>query len=199
MAKYDVKDVFYLDTSMALAATFDAGTLVSKALDVSSYVNPIASGRTKGTGLAVYRVQFTWSDTSGNRPVPQGETSAFRAGLIAGYSLTQATPAASHISNDYLSSANDLMIAGQDYYSPSATTDGAAADAVVLYPPTGMEGPFCSPTPDVPYVVVRDNIGLIAVNSIATTNAMTIHARLSCAIITLDQSTLNQLLRTQTV
>ena len=194
MAKYDVKDVFYLDTDMPLESGFDAGTLVSKALDVSSYVNPIASGRTKGTGLAVYRVQFTWSDTSGNRPVVAAETAGFRCGLIAGYSLTQATAAASHIENDYLSSANDLMIAGQDYYSPSSTT--AIANS---YPPTGMQGAFCEPSPDVPYVVVRDNIGFIAVSSINTTAAMTLHARLSCAIITLDQSTLNQLLRTQTV
>ena len=64
MAKYDISDVFYLDSTLSLGTDFDAGTQVSSVLDVSSYVNPIGMGRTKGTGLAIYRVQFTWSDTS---------------------------------------------------------------------------------------------------------------------------------------
>jgi hypothetical protein len=194
MAKYDVKDVFYLDTTMALAATFDAGDQQSKALDVSSYVNPIASGRTKGTGLAVYKVQFTYSDTSGNRPVVGAESAGFRVGLIAGWSETGAE-AATDLSTAYLNSANDLCIAGQDYYSPSSTT--AIANS---YPPSSMMASYwCEPSTDVPYVVVRDSIGLVAVSSINATAAMNIGVRLSCAIITLDQSTLNQLLRTQTV
>jgi hypothetical protein len=192
MAKYDVKDVFYLDSTLATSDAFDAGTQISKALDVSSYVNPIASGRTKGTGLAVYKVQFSWADSSGNRPVAAAETSAFRVGLLAGYSTTQATPASTDLSTDQLSAGNDLMIAGIDYYSPAAT--GADKD---IPPNSGF--PFLEPSPDVPYVVVRDNIGIVAVNMINTTASMHISVRLSCAIITLDQSTLNQLLRTQTV
>jgi len=198
MARYDVKDVFYLDTTLATSTSFDAGTQISKVLDVSSYVNPIASGRTKGTGLAVYRVQFSWADSSGNRPVAGGETSAFRVGLIAGYGTTQATPAATDLATDQLSASNDLMIAGTDYYSPSSLVSITTAN-VSLQPPTGMSQPFLEPSTDVPYVVVRDNIGLVAVNSIDTTASMHISVRLSCAIITLDQSTLNQLLRTQTV
>jgi len=192
MAKYDVKDVFYLDTTLSLGTDFDAGTQVSKVLDVSSYVNPISSGRTKGTGLAVYRVQFTWSDSSGNRPVAAAETAAFRVGLLAGYSTTQAAAAATDLSTNQLSASNDLMIAGIDYYSPAAT--GADKDI-----PSNSGFTFLEPTPDVPYVVVRDNIGVVAVDMINTTASMKVGVRLSCAIITLDQSTLNQLLRTQTV
>jgi len=178
MAKYDISDVFYLDTNLSLGTDFDAGTQVSSVLDVSSYVNPIGQGRSKGTGLAIYRVQFTWSDTSGNRPVVAAETSAFRAALLAGYDTTQAAAAATDLSTNQLSGSNDLMIAGIDYYSPTATTGIANS-----YPPTSTSMPFLEPSTDVPYVVVRDSIGFLAVNSINTTAAMKVGVRLSCAII----------------
>jgi hypothetical protein len=195
MAKYDISDVFYLDTNLTLGTDFDAGTQVSNVLDISSYVNPIGQGRSKGTGLAIYRVQFSWASSSGNRPVPSAETSAFRAALLAGYDTTQAAAAATDLATNQLSASNDLMIAGIDYYSPSSF-------AGITTTPTSSSTsstPFLEPSTEVPYVVVRDSIGLVAVNSINTTAAMKIGVRLSCAIITLNQATLNQLLRTQTV
>jgi len=192
MAKYDISDIFYLDTNLSLGTDFDAGTQVSSVLDVSSYVNPIGMGRSKGTGLAIYRVQFTWSDTSGNRPVGSSETSAFRAALLAGYDTVQAAVADTDLATNQLSGSNDLMIAGVDYYAPSST----GADKEI---PPASGAPFMSPSTEVPYVVVRDSIGLVAVNSINTTASMKVGVRLSCAIITLNQATLNQLLRTQTV
>jgi len=194
MAKYDISDVFFLDTDLTLGTDFDAGKQVSSVLDVSSYVNPIGMGRSKGTGLAIYRVQFTWSDSSGNRPVVGGETAGFRVGLLAGYDTTNAAAITTDLSTSQLSGSNDLMIAGIDYYGPSATTGIANSIAS-----TGAGVPFLEPSTDVPYVVVRDSIGLIAVDSVNTTNAMKVGVRLSCAIITLNQATLNQLLRTQTV
>jgi len=190
MAKYDVKDIFFLDTSINLGTGFDAGELYTKAMDVSAYVDPIARGKTKGVGLAIYRVQFTWSDISGNRPVVAAETAGFRAAVIAGYGLTQEIT--TDLSNDYLSSSNDLMVAGIDYYSPASTAGGLPQAA-------GMGVAFCTPSPQVPYIVVRDTVGLLCLSSINTTAAMTMGVRLSCAMIKLDQSTLNQLLRTQTV
>ena len=192
MAKYDISDVFYLDTNISLPIGFDAGTQVSSVLDVSSYVNPIGQGRSKGTGLAIYRVQFTVSDTTGNRPVAEGETSGFRAALLAGYDTTNATAITTDLATNQLSGSNDLMIAGMDHYSPSSTAGITSTPAM-----TGMA--FLEPSTDVPYIVVRDSIGLVAVNSINTTLAMKVGVRLSCAIITLNQATLNQLLRTQTV
>ena len=192
MAKYDIKDVFYLDTNLSLGTDFDAGTQVSSVLDVSSYVNPISSGRSKGTGLAVYKVQFTWSDSSGNRPVAAAETAAFRVALLAGYSTTQAAAAATDLATNQLSGSNDLMIAGIDYYSPAST--GADKDI-----PANSGFSFMEPSTEVPYIVVRDNIGMVAVDMINTTASMKVGVRLSCSIITLDQATLNQLLRTQTV
>jgi len=194
MAKYDISDVFFLDTDLTLGTDFDAGKQVSSVLDVSSYVNPIGQGRSKGTGLAIYRVQFTWSDSSGNRPVVAAETSSFRAALLAGYDTTNAAAITTDLSTNQLSGSNDLMIAGIDYSGPSGSTGIANS-----YPPTGAGMPFLEPSTDVPYVVVRDSIGFLAVNSVNTTAGMKVGVRLSCAIITLNQATLNQLLRTQTV
>ena len=52
---YDLKNVFYLSTSAAITKnTAGAG---SAQLDLSAYIDPIARGRTKGTGLAIYRIQ----------------------------------------------------------------------------------------------------------------------------------------------
>jgi len=194
MAKYDISDVFYLDTNLSFPTGFNAGKQISSVLDVSSYVNPIGMGRSKGTGLAIYRVQFTYSDTSGNRPVVGAETAAFRVGLLAGYDTTQAAVADTDLATNQLSGSNDLMVAGVDYYSPSSST--ALANS---YPPTGIGTPFMEPSTDVPYVVVRDSIGMVAVSSVNNTATMKVGVRLSCAIITLNQATLNQLLRTQTV
>jgi len=194
MPKYDIADVFYLDTNLTLPDDFDAGKQVSSVLDVSSYVNPIGQGRSKGTGLAIYKVQFTFSDSSGNRPVTGSQSAGFRAGLLAGYDTTQAAVAATDLSTNQLSGSNDLMVAGVDFYGPSATT--AISNS---YPPTGTDMEFMSPSTEVPYVVVRDSIGLVAVSSVNINLAMKVGVRLSCAIITLNQATLNQLLRTQTV
>ena len=57
------------------------------------------------------------------------------------------------------------------------------------------------PSKDVPYVIVRDNVCLVYNVSTSKTfeSNSTIAVRLECAQISLDQATLNQLLRTQTV
>ena len=52
---YTMKDVFYLDTS--IATTTSAGDGIAT-LDLSSYVDPIARGRSKGQGLAIYKVHL---------------------------------------------------------------------------------------------------------------------------------------------
>ena len=60
---------------------------------------------------------------------------------------------------------------------------------------------YIEPSKDVPYVVVRDNVCLVY--NVSSEKKMTstsiLSVRLECAIVTLDQATLNQLLRTQTV
>ena len=54
---YTVKDVFYLSTSTTITAASANGG--SSQLDLSAYIDPIARGRTKGTGLAVYKAFFS--------------------------------------------------------------------------------------------------------------------------------------------
>ena len=54
---YDLKNVFYLGTSATVSKT-TAGTGTAQ-LDLSAYIDPIARGRQKGTGLAIYKVHYS--------------------------------------------------------------------------------------------------------------------------------------------
>ena len=58
---------------------------------------------------------------------------------------------------------------------------------------------FLMPSKDVPYIVVRDNVVMALTVDDAFATALTVAVRLECAVVTLDQATLNQLLRTQSV
>jgi hypothetical protein len=178
---YNMKDVFYLDTSVN---TGTGTTITAAVLDLSSYVDPIARGRAKGTGLAIYKVHFDICDDDGNSPVAAGATGQIRAGLMSISGLSSGTVS---LDSNTLNASNDLMIAGVDF----AAGGTAAGDPA---PNT-----FLEPSDDVPYVVVRDQVTLI-VNPITSMSAAAdVKVRLECAQVTLDQSTLNQLLRTQTV
>ena len=108
-----MKDVFYLDT--AIDTTTSAGDGLAT-LDLSSYVDPIARGRSKGTGLAIYKVHFDISSADGNAPIPASSTGTFRAALLS-FSGLPATAVGSVINfnDDQLSATNDLTIAGVDF------------------------------------------------------------------------------------
>jgi hypothetical protein len=178
---YNMKDTFYLDT--ALDTGTGTGNLAAL-LDLSSYVDPIARGRSKGTGLAIYKVHFDICDDDGNSPVAAGATGQFRAGLLS----ISGIPAGSFTLNaNVLNASNDLMIAGVDF----AAGGTAAGDPA---PNT-----FLEPSTEVPYVVVRDSVALILDIPTAMSAGASVKVRIECAQVTLDQSTLNQLLRTQTV
>ena len=181
---YNMKDVFYLDTSIATTTGTGDGTAT---LDLSSYVDPIARGRSKGTGLAIYKVWWDIADAGSNDPVAAATTGTFRAGLISFSGLPAAAVGSATIASGTLAANNDLMISGIDFWA-GGTAAGDPAPNVWL-----------EPTKEVPYVVVRDQVALMASVSTAMNNAANINVRLECAIVSLDQSTLNQLLRTQTV
>ena len=85
-----------------------------------------------------------------------------------------------------LSASNDLLVYGSDFY----------ADTGVAMPENRE---WLMPDQDVPYIIVRDNVCLCTDIDDAFGTALTVSMRLSCAVVPLDQSTLNQLLRTQTV
>jgi len=181
---YNTKGVFYLDTE--INTTTGAGDGV-QTLDLSSYVQPIARGRTKGQGLAIYKVHWDICDEGTNGPVPATTTGALRAGLISFSGVPSAAVGSANLTANILGPNNDLMISGVDFYAGGT----AAGD-----PPPYV---YLEPSPDVPYIVVRDQIVMMVDVAVAMGVNCVISVRLECGIITLDSATLNQLLRTQTV
>ena len=185
---YNIKDVFYLSTEATITA--DTAGTGSSQLDLSAYIDPIARGRQKGTGLAVYKVHFSILEDSGG-PVDPADVGVFTASMQAGLGVgDNATGTAFSMTSDQLGNTNALNIATAAYYSP-----GASANMNGFYD-------YVMQSTEVPYVVVRDNACLvyeIKDKTSAGTGALVLSVRLECAQITLDQATLNQLLRTQTV
>lgn len=190
---YDVKNVFYLDTELAIPTTSTVGKSDTVQLDLSAYIDPIARGRQMGTGLAIYKVHYSISGTSeGFQPVGVTGVGSFRAGLIAGAGLgNQASTTLSGTANS-VTANNALAVMGFDYYLPKSTI---ANDSV----PGPLNKTFLEPSKEVPYVVVRDNVCAVSTSSVATGATTYVSFRLECAQVKLDQATLNQLLRTQTV
>lgn len=183
---YNIKDVFYLSTSATITKN-TAGTGSSQ-LDLSAYIDPIARGRQKGTGLAIYKVHFSLLDTSGG-PVDPADVGVLTASMQAGLGVgDNGTGTAFSMDSSILGNTNALNIATVAFYSPGATANQNGFYDMVM------------PSTEVPYVVVRDNACLVyEIRDQPDKDDLTLSVRLECAQIGLDQATLNQLLRTQTV
>ncbi len=181
---YNMKDVFFLDTNIATTTSTGDGIAT---LDLSSYVDPIARGRSKGTGLAIYKVHWNVSVAAGNDAPLAADNGQFRAGLISFSGLPAAAVGSASIANDTINASNDLMISGMDF-------KGGGTAAGDPWPHVWLE-----PSKEVPYVVVRDQVALFISITTAMGSTAQVDCRLECAQVTLDQATLNQLLRTQTV
>jgi len=192
---YNIKDVFYLSTS----ATIDSGTANggSAQLDLSAYIDPIARGRTKGTGLAVYKAFFGMGQASLAEPIDDAEAGTCRFSLLAGAGLGD--KATGDITGTISTNAmtQDNLVACGDFYGPKSMVANANTPCIMINgTPDSL---YVSPSTEVPYVIVRDNVCLVyEVGDNFTSNA-TLSVRLEVAQVTLDQATLNQLLRTQTV
>ena len=189
---YDLKNVFYLDTSATITkATAGAG---SAQLDLSAYIDPIARGRQKGTGLAIYKVHTSITNVEDSSEVApeDSESGVLAYSLQAGLGIGDNATGAVNIPAGATSfdASNQLLGSAGNYYTP-ASYPGATAK------PTD----YMMPSKDVPYVIVRDNVCLVYNVSTSKTfeSNSTLAVRMECAIINLDQATLNQLLRTQTV
>ena len=190
---YNLKDVFYLGAT----DEYPSGTYGSSGIegnipiDVSAYVDPIAKGRQRGQGLAVYKVHSQVAgDNVGN---PQISTDAGQGALgltVKPYTTSGHNSGA--LQSGDLTPESDLLIWGANYTSPATMVPGQGSGTIPEV--------FCEPSADVPYVVVRDTIFQIFENSTALSanDDYYISYRLECAMITLDSATLNQLLRTQT-
>jgi len=188
---YSIKDVFYLSTEATItAATANGG---SAQLDLSAYIDPIARGRTKGTGLAVYKAHFSMGQGTNGEPIDDAEAGSCRYGLLAGAGLGDNATNAITLQTASFSMTNALLVSSGDFYGPKSMVANASTT------PTMMGPQYVEPSKDVPYVIVRDNVCLVYEVGDNFTSDSIISVRLECAQITLDQATLNQLLRTQTV
>jgi len=129
---YNIRDVFYLDTS----ATVTAGTpgAGSAQLELSAYIDPIARGKSKAVGLAVYKVQWIVSQDAASEPMDDAEVGSFRAGLVAGLGAGDlATGAFSPISTIFRAT-NDLLVASYDFYGPRSMSTHRLAHVRQLEP-----------------------------------------------------------------
>ena len=190
---YNLKDVFYLSAQHEYPhGTYGSGGIEGAIpIDVSAYVDPIAKGRTKGQGLAIYKVHAqVGKDTTGSNQIASDV-----GGLNYGLTVKPFTTSGDDITGigpPALTPASDLAIYLGSYTSPASAVAGQACN------PVGAS--YLEPSAEVPYVVVRDTIYMIAETFIGMSSgdSMCVSYRMECAMVTLDQSTLNQLLRTQT-
>jgi len=184
---YDIKNVFYLSTTATVTASGTDNQGGSAQLDLSAYIDPIARGRTKGTGLAVYKVHFMVSDSAG-RPVEAAEDGIMTVSMQAGLGVGDIATGGITFDAATLGNTNALSVATANYYGPASYGGAMAAPQMTV-----------EPSEKVPYVIVRDNVCLIYSTAEGFEKDALITVRLECAQISLDQATLNQLLRTQTV
>jgi len=87
---------------------------------------------------------------------------------------------------------NSLLVASGQFYGPRSMVANASNTV-------SMIEPGIMPSTEVPYVIVRDNVCMVYSVKENLVGDAILSVRLEVAQITLDQATLNQLLRTQTV
>jgi len=188
---YNLKDVFYIGaTHEYLASTYGSASIQGNIpIDISAYVDPIAKGRAKGQGLAIYKVHYQVSGDTAGGPQDGGDGGAVTFGLTV-------KPYADSGDNSGELNSGDLMV------SSDLAIFLCQYNAPVTIPPyNGMKGTeLLQPSTEVPYVCVRDTIFQIIQSFVGLTSSdnLYISYRMECALVTLDTATLNQLLRTQT-
>ena len=190
---YTIKDVFYLSTSTTITAgTANGG---SAQLDLSAYIDPIARGRSKGTGLAVYKTYYSMGQATTMEPIDDAEAGSCRFALLAGAGFGDVATNGMTLGTASGAATNALMVSSGDFYGPKSFVANASNPAFGLL----TESQYVKPSKEVPYVIVRDNVCLVYEVGDNFTSDHVLSVRLEVAQITLDQATLNQLLRTQTV
>lgn len=194
---YNYKDVFYLSaqhetTNSAYGSASVEGIVP---LDVSAYVDPIARGKSKGTGLAIYRVHMDASNTSIGQTMSTTQDGAMRMGLtVKEYATTG--DVVSGIGGNQLTCASDLLAWGADFVG--CTNPAGASTSLVTVAQLASTNVFLEPSDEVPYIVVRDSLNWLFLTGNGLSADIHWSIRLECAQVTLDTNTLNQLLRTQT-
>jgi len=190
---YNLKDVFYLGATHVYPASVygSAGIEGNIPIDISAFVDPIAKGKSRGQGLAVYKVHCQVAgDVTGNI-LSNTDAGSGAMGLTVKPYTTSGDNSTAIQAGD-LTPESDLLIYGAFCTAPATAVPGNAV---------GMNAQsYLEPSKDVPYVCVRDTIFQIfeTTAGLSTNDDWYISYRLECAMIKLDTATLNQLLRTQT-
>jgi hypothetical protein len=192
---YTLKDVFYLGATHEYASsTYNAAAKEGNIpIDISAYVDPIAKGRQRGQGLAVYKVHAQVAgDSSGSPPAAADAGQASYGLSVKPYSTSGDDSGAIDVGD--LTPESDLLIWGSFLTQPGSLAPGQGGGG------NSGNDPFVQPSKEVPYVAVRDTIFQLFRTSVglSTDDSVFISYRMECAMITLDTATLNQLLRTQT-
>jgi hypothetical protein len=193
---YNYKDVFYLSASHeTTSSTYGSAAIEGVVpIDVSAYVDPIARGKSKGTGLALYRVYWDASNTQQGQTLAVSQDGGMRMGLtVKEYATTG--DAVSSIGGDQLTSASDLLAWGVDVIG---STNAAPSTTNVTVNSLPSSRVFLEPSDMVPYIIVRDSLNWIFTTNAGLSGDIHWSIRMECAQVTLDTNTLNQLLRTQT-
>ena len=193
---YNYKDVFYLSAQHETEnSTYgSSGVEGIVPIDVSAYVDPIARGKARGTGLALYRVHIDASTGGQGKPIAVAEDGAMRTGLtVKEYATTGDNVAG--ITGDQLTCSSDLLAWGMDFQGCSNASPSTTNVTVTKLPDMNV---FLEPSDEVPYIVVRDSLNWLFTSGAALNADIFWSLRLECAQVTLDTNTLNQLLRTQT-
>ena len=188
---YNLKDVFYLGATHEYPhGTYGSANIQGNIpIDISAYVDPIAKGRSRGQGLAVYRVYHQVSGNSAGTPQSGADEGAAAFGLTV-KPYADSGDNSGELENGDLRVDSDLAIFLAQYNAPAT-----------IPPYNGTAGTtLLTPSYEVPYVCVRDTIFQIFQSSVAMSSgdSMFVSYRMECALVTLDTATLNQLLRTQT-
>jgi len=189
---YNIKDVFYLSSSVKIDKTTAGGG--TGQLDLSAYIDPIARGRSKGTGLAIYKVHFgIQQDNANSDPIDDAESGVMSYGLLAGLGAGDNATGNASMGATAFDMTNSLLVQAGFFYGPKSQIANANTPCS-MFPNTTVH-----PSKDVPYVIVRDNVvlGYQLLEQFVEDSVLSF--RMECAQISLDQATLNQLLRTQTV
>ena len=178
---YNLKNVFYLGIENEYAAGSWSSKDSVQAVDISAYVDPISKGRTRGQGLAIYRVHHSLSEPDGT-PLSATQEAVMGMALSVKPYTTTGDLLSGAVAYGDLAPSSDLVIQSDQFMSTASGGTGSTNNLLVR---------TCEPSDEVPYVAVRDTIFAIMSGGATTTAEVFSTYRLECAMITLDTATLN--------
>ena len=137
------------------------------------------------------------AQASNAEPIDDAEAGSCRFALVAGAGLGDLATGALVVPSTQIAMTNALLVSSGDFYGPKSMVANASTTPTMFNGNPNSQ--YVSPSEEVPYVIVRDNCCLIYDVGDNFTTDHIISVRMEVAQISLDQATLNQLLRTQTV